>query len=1181
MALSAQISSLPPNTQLAAVAPTSGLVGYWNFDEVNGTTANDSSGNGNTGTLVNGPTWTTGKVGSGALSFDGVDDRINAGSSSSLDNLHTTGGLSISLWINPRTSGENGGGRIIDKDESTSGTFYLAMSGNTQLQFIKDGSTDLYIKTNTSSVSLNNWQHIALTWDGSTNASGVHIYVNGTETSYYTQTNGVSLNPDASMNLLIGSNQYGNYSFDGLMDEVRIYNRALSASEISDIYNDTGLSGGGTPPPAGDTDAPSAPANITASAISSTQVNLSWNASTDNVGVTGYRIYRNSTQIATSDTNSYSDTNVSPSSQYAYSVAAYDAAGNVSTHDSTITVSTPAPPASAPTISSFYASPTSITSGQSSTLSWSVTGATSLSISGIGAVTGTSVSVTPTQTTTYTLTATNAQGSVTANATITVTSGTPPSSGLRFFYVDYLNGNDNNNGLSSSAPWKHAPGDSNATGIPASTNILPGDTIIFKGGVQYDGMIKLNWSGSNNNPITYDGNSAGTWGNGKAIIDGNHTAPNYQGFYAAGSVNYINIRNFEIRNQAQIIANNSPWHTGGIIFRGFSNDHITITNNYIHDVGYWASDCTGSNSPVYTSCEGGGINITATNSLISGNEITKTGKGGISMSGQNNIITKNVIHDYIIWGISVSGDSGTAKNITISDNKIYNLFQHDAPFYTGPDADNPHTNFIFIRQGSGVRPSDILVEGNTMYNNYNFTDFSGTAQVFLSFTDNVTIRNNIFINPHSYFALRDDWGSTGAKIYNNTFYTPRATPININATGNTTEIINNIAIGISSFLNIENDISRTSISRSDYNLFINATFPVHQTTPYQNYSLSNWRALGFDTHSIDITSVDGLFTSVSAYPIANQNMNLTLQGSSQAIDRGTNISSFSADKNGISRPQGSAWDIGAYEYVSGSTLPSSSPPSITFTTGQSIQTTSNLNVRATASASGTLLGTQPSGSLGTIISGGIYADGLYWWNVNYDSGVDGYSAESYLASYTAPSGGNGGSTGGEGTSGSGSTSGGGSTGGSSQISQSSSSSSGITSGGSSSGNTSTTTCIQIQTQKLTRNLYKSLKGEDVKILQNFLISQNLLSSDSNTGFFGPLTEKAVQSFQKSHGIVSSGNFWSTGYGMVGPTTRSKINSMLSSTSCSSGTQTVQSLQEQIKILQAQVNALLLKLQRAQ
>src|SRR5207244_3593842 len=58
-----------------------------------------------------------------------------------------------------------------------------------------------------------------------------------------------------------------------------------------------------------------------------------------------------------------------------------------------------------------------------------------------------------------------------------------------------------------------------------------------------------------------------------------------------------------------------------------------------------------------------------------------------------------------------------------------------------------------------------------------------------------------------------------------------------------------------------------------------------------------------------------------------------------------------------------------------------------------------LNVRGTASISGTLLGTQATNALGTVIGGPTYADGYWWWNINYDSGVDGWSVEDYLVKY--------------------------------------------------------------------------------------------------------------------------------------------------------------------------------------
>jgi chitodextrinase len=91
-----------------------------------------------------------------------------------------------------------------------------------------------------------------------------------------------------------------------------------------------------------DTSPPTAPTNLTATAVSATQVNLAWTASTDNVGVAGYQIIRNGTQIATSTTTSYSDTTVQGSTTYNYSVVAYDAANNLSPASNTATVITPA-----------------------------------------------------------------------------------------------------------------------------------------------------------------------------------------------------------------------------------------------------------------------------------------------------------------------------------------------------------------------------------------------------------------------------------------------------------------------------------------------------------------------------------------------------------------------------------------------------------------------------------------------------------------------------------------------------------------------------------------------------------------------------------------------------------------------------------------------------------------------
>ncbi|MDP1666736.1 MAG: right-handed parallel beta-helix repeat-containing protein [Methylobacter sp.] len=124
-------------------------------------------------------------------------------------------------------------------------------------------------------------------------------------------------------------------------------------------------SSGGTPSPT-DSTAPSAPSGLAATAGSATQVNLAWNASTDNVSVSGYKIYRNGTEIGSNAATSFTDTTVAGGITYNYTVKAYDAAGNLSVASNTSTVNTPQSTSTA-SISSYSAG--SITAN-SATINW-------------------------------------------------------------------------------------------------------------------------------------------------------------------------------------------------------------------------------------------------------------------------------------------------------------------------------------------------------------------------------------------------------------------------------------------------------------------------------------------------------------------------------------------------------------------------------------------------------------------------------------------------------------------------------------------------------------------------------------------------------------------------------------------------------------------------------------------
>ncbi|MFQ5808889.1 MAG: hypothetical protein ACE5JM_04630, partial [Armatimonadota bacterium] len=88
------------------------------------------------------------------------------------------------------------------------------------------------------------------------------------------------------------------------------------------------------------------------------------------------------------------------------------------------------------------------------------------------------------------------------------------------YYVDFAGGSDDNSGTSSDAPWKHCPGQAGLEGTAGEAKLAPGDRVIFKGGVHYHGTVGIKTSGTADAPLVFDGNTAGDFGRGAAIIDG-------------------------------------------------------------------------------------------------------------------------------------------------------------------------------------------------------------------------------------------------------------------------------------------------------------------------------------------------------------------------------------------------------------------------------------------------------------------------------------------------------------------------------------------------------------------------------------------------------------------------------------------------------------------------------------
>lgn len=253
------ITGLNNGSQQAAVSGALGdsLIGYYAFDEGSGSTVSDSSGNGNSAT-VNGASWSTdGKV-AGAMSFSGSN-------SAKVPNKASFSGMakvSLSAWVKLSGSGTQ---YIVGKEHSGKPytSYYLYSDTGNHLNFTVNtagGTANAY-----SSVALTpgTWYHVAGVYDG----ANAIVYVNGAQS-------GTAL---ASGNVITSDGPFSmNISFfSGLLDEVRVYGRALSSSEVSDVM---AYSGAVTPPPT-DTTAPVISA-ISASSVSNTRnadATITWN----------------------------------------------------------------------------------------------------------------------------------------------------------------------------------------------------------------------------------------------------------------------------------------------------------------------------------------------------------------------------------------------------------------------------------------------------------------------------------------------------------------------------------------------------------------------------------------------------------------------------------------------------------------------------------------------------------------------------------------------------------------------------------------------------------------------------------------------------------------------------------------------------------------------------------------
>jgi glucose/arabinose dehydrogenase/PKD repeat protein len=308
----------------AAADITTALAGYWTLNQTSGTSAPDTSGNNNMGTLINGPLWTTsGKLG-GGLTFDGVNDYVSIPDANVLD---PAAAGTIAAWVNPAGSGWR---TIIAKGTSSdaANAYAAEISPANRVQCAIGNGATYNFALSTATLAANIWYHVACVWNG----ASLQVFINGAASGSVAQTITPYNNSQPVQLGRWGSSDY----LRGTLDEVRMYRRALVASDLTELYNFTGA------PPVPDTTAPTIPGGLTATAISPAQINLSWSASSDNVGVAGYNLLRNGVQVVAQSATSYSDTGLSRGTTYSYTVSAYDAAGNTSSASTAVTAATAA-----------------------------------------------------------------------------------------------------------------------------------------------------------------------------------------------------------------------------------------------------------------------------------------------------------------------------------------------------------------------------------------------------------------------------------------------------------------------------------------------------------------------------------------------------------------------------------------------------------------------------------------------------------------------------------------------------------------------------------------------------------------------------------------------------------------------------------------------------------------------
>jgi hypothetical protein len=338
------------------------------------------------------------------------------------------------------------------------------------------------------------------------------------------------------------------------------------------------------------------------------------------------------------------------------------------------------------------------------------------------------------------------------------------------YYIDFKIGNDMNDGLSTNKPFQHCPGDINASQIASRTFLMPGDIVIFKGGVVYEGYIIVDRSGTDSNPIMYiSGHTIlNGWGETSAIIDAQNAdlSSRYNGAISISNASYITVKGLSIQN---VPKRGSYSYFGGIGFNGDHGGNITIENctisgnsgNGIMLQGCWFDkadppsnfliiDChIGFNGEHGIQMRAGLSQVSIVNSTIHHNGTSQPGNGIFAGAGGTGFLRNLTIRGCEIYDNPTKGPMNiSGHNMLIENNFIYSTVQLAIGVTIGTEFYVPSMSTRNVTIRNNIIDLDTKYEGAIRVNIPFLTSYSLGYEI-----SDIKIHNNTIIQRGNYYAV--------------------------------------------------------------------------------------------------------------------------------------------------------------------------------------------------------------------------------------------------------------------------------------------------------------------------------------------------------------------------------------------------------------------------------------------